>query len=229
MSHGYMPISVSLTARPCLVVGGGKVALRKIETLLDYGSSITVIAPEVEDKIRYFGDSGRIKLEEREYRSPEAGNYRLVISACDDMEVNRQVSEDCRKAGTLVNVVDQPALCDFIFPAVVRRDCLSAAISTDGKAPFMSGHLRVILEDIFPAHWNKLMPVAARFRRMVQERWPDDLHQKTVCYTQFLETDWQNLLKEKNPSVIDNELERMLEPRGEKPEGSLPLEEPSDA
>jgi siroheme synthase-like protein len=229
MSHDYMPVSISLAGRPCLVVGGGKVALRKIETLFDYGGDVTVIAPEVEDKVQYFSDSGRLKLEKRAYRSPEASSYRLVISACDDMAVNRQVSEDCRKTNTLVNVVDQPSLCDFIFPAVVRRDCLSAAISTDGKAPFMSGHLRMILEDIFPAHWNKLMPVATRFRKMVQKRWSDDMHQKTVCYTQFLEADWQSLLKEKNPSVIEDELERMLEPRGEKPEGALPIEEPSDS
>ena len=202
---------------------------RKIETLFDYGGDVTVIAPEVEDKIQYFADSGRLKLEKREYRSPEASNYRLVISACDDMAVNRRVSEDCRKNGTLVNVVDQPALCEFIFPAVIRRDCLTAAISTDGKAPFMSGHLRIILEEIFPSHWNKLMPVATRFRKMVQERWPDDMHQKTVCYTQFLEADWQSLLKEKNPSVIDGELERMLEPRPDKPEGALPIEEPTDS
>ena len=229
MSHNYMPISISLVGRTCLVVGAGKVALRKIETLFDYGGDITVIAPEVEDKIQYFSDSGRLKLEKREYRSPEASDYRLVISACDDMVVNRQVSEDCRKTNTLVNVVDQPTLCDFIFPAVIRRDCLTAAISTDGKAPFMSGHLRMILEEIFPLHWNKLMPVATRFRKMVQERWPDDVHQKTVCYTQFLEADWQNLLKEKNPSVIDGELARMLEPRADKPEGALPIEEPTDS
>lgn len=229
MSHNYMPVSISLVGRTCLVVGGGKVALRKIETLFDYGGDITVIAPEVEDKIQYFSDSGRLKLKKREYRSPEASDYRLVISACDNMAVNRQVSEDCRKTNTLVNVVDQPTLCDFIFPAVIRRDCLTAAISTDGKAPFMSGHLRMILEEIFPSHWNKLMPVATRFRKMVQERWPDDVHQKTVCYTQFLEADWQNLLKEKNPSVIDGELARMLEPRADKPEGALPIEEPTDS
>ena len=229
MPYNYMPVSVSLTDRRCLVVGGGKVALRKIETLLDYGSAVTVVAPEVEDKIQYFGDSGRIRLEKREYCSPEAGNYRLVISACDDLAVNRRVSDDCRRSGTLVNVVDQPSLCDFIFPAVVRRDCLSAAISTDGKAPFMSGHLRMILEDVFPAHWTRLMPLAARFRKMVQERWPDDMHQKTVCYSQFLEADWKSLLKERNPTAVDGELERMLEPRADKLEGVPSIDEPADS
>jgi len=217
MSYGYMPVSITLTNRPTLVVGGGNVALRKIETLMDYGSDITVVATEVDDKIQYFADSDKIKLHKREYQSPEAGNYRLVISASDNMDVNRQVSEDARRAGTLVNVVDAPALCDFIFPAVVRRDCLTAAISTDGKAPFMSGHLRTILEEIFPPHWNKMMQQAVKFRKMVQERWPGDVHQKTVCFAQFLETDWKSLLKEKDKGVIEVELEKMLQPREDKP------------
>lgn len=216
MSYGYMPVSVTLTNRPTLVVGGGNVALRKIETLMDYGSDVTVVAPEVDDKIQYFADSGKIKLHKREYQSPEAGEYRLVISASDNMDVNRQVSEDARQAGTLVNVVDAPALCDFIFPAVVRRDCLTAAISTDGKAPFMSGHLRTILEEIFPPHWKKIMQQAVKFRKMVQERWSGDVHQKTVCFAQFLETDWKKLLKEKDKGVVEAELEKMLQPREDK-------------
>ncbi|MEW5796955.1 MAG: bifunctional precorrin-2 dehydrogenase/sirohydrochlorin ferrochelatase [Candidatus Zixiibacteriota bacterium] len=229
MTYNYMPISIALTGRPTLVVGGGQVALRKIGTLLDYGCEITVVAPEVADKIQYFADSGRITLHKRKYESPEAGGYRLVISACDETAANRQVSDDCRKAGVLVNVVDQPALCDFIFPAVIRRDCLTAAVSTDGKAPFMAGHLRLILEDIFPSHWNKLMPLAVRFRKIVQERWKNDLHQKTVCFAQFLEADWKSLLKEKNPGAIDAELEMMLHPRAEKPAGVMPIEEPSES
>ncbi|NIW24448.1 MAG: bifunctional precorrin-2 dehydrogenase/sirohydrochlorin ferrochelatase, partial [Gammaproteobacteria bacterium] len=67
-----------------------------------------------------------------------------------DAELNRRVHEDTRGTGALVNVVDDPQHCDFIFPAVLRRDCLTAAISTDGKAPFVSGHLRLVLENIFP-------------------------------------------------------------------------------
>jgi uroporphyrin-III C-methyltransferase/precorrin-2 dehydrogenase/sirohydrochlorin ferrochelatase len=146
-----------------------------------------------------------------------------VISASDDMAVNHQVSDDSRGGGALVNVVDTPGLCDVIFPAVVRRDCLTAAISTDGKAPFMSGHLRTILEDIFPAHWTKLMKQAVKFRKMVQERWPDDMHMKTVCYTQFIEADWANLLQEKDKSVVKEELEKMLQPRADKPKGEPPV------
>ena len=225
MSYNYMPVSITLTDRPVLVIGGGEVALRKIEAIMEYGARVTVVAPEVQDKIKYFGDSNKVTLHQRNYQSPEAGKYHMVICASDDMEVNRQASDDARAAGRLVNAVDAPALCDVIFPAVIRRDCLTVAISTDGKVPFMAGHIRKILEDIFPSHWNKLMKQATKFRKMVQERWPDNKHQKTVCFAQFLEADWQSLLKEKDKSVVETELEKMLQPREENTTDGPPTNE----
>jgi siroheme synthase-like protein len=211
MKYNYMPISVSLKDRPCLVVGGGTVALRKVEALLDYETMITVVAPEVHEKLEYHASRGRIRLEKREYRSPEAAAFGVVVSASDDSELNRRVYEDAKGSGALVNVVDDPRHCDFIFPAVLRRDCLTTAISTDGKAPFMSGHLRAILENIFPGHWERLMSLAATYRVMVRDRWDGDPAKKSACYAEFLEADWQSLLKEMDDDEIRAELERMLE------------------
>jgi siroheme synthase (precorrin-2 oxidase/ferrochelatase) len=192
MKHKYMPVSVSLEDRRCLVVGGGPVALRKVETLLDYETTITVVAPEVHEKLEYHAGLGRINLEKRAYQS-------------------QQVHEDARGAGTLVNVVDDPPYCDFIFPAVLRRDCLTAAISTDGKAPFISGHLRLVLDSIFPEHWGRLMRLAASFRSKVRGRWGDDAQKKNLCYAEFLEADWKRMLKELNEDQLEEELRRMLE------------------
>jgi precorrin-2 dehydrogenase/sirohydrochlorin ferrochelatase len=161
MNHKYMPISVSLKDRPCLVVGGGLVALRKVENLLDYDTAITVIAPEVHEKLEYHAKRGRITLEKREYQSPEAGAYGLVVSATDDVALNRRVHADARGTGALVNIADDPPHCDFIFPAVLRRDCLTAAISTDGKAPFVSGHLRLVKNacytEFLEADWKSML------------------------------------------------------------------------
>jgi uroporphyrin-III C-methyltransferase/precorrin-2 dehydrogenase/sirohydrochlorin ferrochelatase len=211
MSYKYMPISVSLKDRPCLVVGGGMVALRKAESLLEYDTAVTVVAPEVHEKLEYHAKRGRIALEKREYQPPEAADYGLVVCATDDIELNRRVYEDAREAGALVNVADDPPHCDFIFPAVLRRDCLTAAISTDGKAPFVSGHLRLVLENIFPEHWRRLMKLAASFRNRVRGKWGDDAARKNACYTQFLEADWKSILKESNDQQIEQEMTRMLE------------------
>lgn len=211
MAHKYMPISVSLAERPCLVVGGGPVALRKVEGLLEYDTAITVVAPEVHDKLEYHAERGRITLEKREYRSPEAAAYGLVVAATDDAELNGRVHEDARGAGALVNVVDDPKHCGFIFPAVLRRDCLTAALSTDGKAPFVSGHLRLVLDNIFPKHWTRLMKLAASFRKKVRSQWADDAQRKNACYSEFLEADWKSMLKELNDEQIEEELTRMLQ------------------
>jgi siroheme synthase-like protein len=211
MAHKYMPISVSLAGRACLVVGGGPVALRKVEGLLEYDTAITVVAPQVHDKLEYHAERGRITLEKREYCSPEAAAYGLVVAATDDATLNRRVHEDAKGTGTLVNVVDDPQHCDFIFPSVLRRDCLTAAISTDGKAPFVSAHLRLVLDNVFPKHWVRLMKLAASFRKKVRSQWADDARRRNACYSEFLEADWKHMLKELNDEQIEEELTRMLQ------------------
>ncbi len=211
MANKYIPLNLSLNGRTCLVVGGGNVALRKIETILDYDSQLTVVAIQPVEKIEFHARQGRIALEKRPYQSPEAGRYGFVISASNNNDINRTVFEDCRKAGVLVNVVDDPQHCDFTFPAVVKRDCLSVAVSTDGKAPFLSGHLRLVLENIFPDHWAKIAQSAATFRQLVMKRWPDDSAKRLACFGRFLEADWKSLIKDKNENEIIQELNFWLE------------------
>lgn len=210
MANKYLPISISLKARPCLVVGGGSVALRKIETLLEYDSQITVVAPEPLEKIEYYAGKEKLKLERRAYQSPEAQQYGIVISASDDNGVNEIVYKDCKAAGIPVNVVDNSAMCDVIFPAVIKRDCLTVAVSTDGKAPFLSGHLRLILEGVFPERWSKLAKMAARFRAKVQKQFKDQPDRKAAALERFLNADWQTLLKEKSGQQLEQELEKLL-------------------
>jgi len=212
MSYSYMPVSISMQNRKCLVVGGGRVALRKVDTLLNYEAEITVIAPELDKKIEYYAEKGMLKAEKRPYKPPEAALFGLVISASDDNDINKQVHDDCRGAGVPVNVVDNPPLCDFIFPAVVRRGCISVAVSSDGKAPFLSGHLRFILENMFEERrWNKISAYAAQFRKKVQKRWPDDSDKKTTCYGRFLDTDWKDIIMEKNAEEIEQMMDEMIE------------------
>ena len=213
MKNRFLPISISLKDRKVLVVGGGTVAQRKVETLLDYDCAIMLVAPTLADKVEYYGERGLITVEKREYRGGEAAEYGLVISASDDEQVNRQVYDDSRAARVPVNVVDNPALCDVIFPAVVKRDCLTVAVGSDGRAPFLSSHLKLILENIFPEHWTKLATLASRFRDRVQEYYRDRPDQKMAAYERFVSADWKTIVKEKNDDAIEAELQRLL--RGE--------------
>jgi len=211
MASKYYPVCVSLEGRRILIVGGGNVALRKIENLMDYESDITVVSPEVHDKIEYFAERNVVKLEKREYESPEAKNYGLVISASDSIEVNQKVYDDCEEANILVNVVDNPPLCTFIVPAVVKRNHLTVSVSTDGKAPFLAGYLRLILEDIFPKHWSKIVGYAHSLREKANTKYRGQSKKRSECFTNFLSADWKTLIKEKSEQEIEEELEKMLE------------------
>ncbi len=228
MENKYFPINISLKAHKFLIVGGGKVALRKIELLMDFGADITVVAPEPLDRIEYYSTKNQIKLIKRKYESPEAGNYGLVIAGSDDETVNRTVYDDCHKAGVLVNVVDNPPLCDFIFPAILKRDAMSVAISTDGKAPFLAAHLRLILENIFPEHWKRIVRLAGDFRKKVTQKWGDNTTERFASLDRFLSADWKTIIKNKNDAELQTELERLLEHVDEEEETEQPGEKKDD-
>lgn len=211
MTYKYLPVSLSLEGKRCLVVGGGNVALRKIETLLEYNAALTVVAIEPVEKLNYYAEKGKLKLEKREYQSPEASRYDIVIAASDSLESNQDVARDCREAHVPINAVDNPDLCDFIFPAILRRDCLTVAVSTDGKAPFLSGHLRLILDSVFPERWAKIAHYAAQFRNMVFSRWKDNRTMKLKAYGRFLDADWKQMTNDLDDNQIEIALEKMLE------------------
>lgn len=211
MRHDFLPVNLTMKDKNCLIVGGGKVALRKINTLLDYNCRLTVIAPEVEQQIDYFFERKFIDLKKRAYKSPEAADYDLVIAASNDMKINKQVSDDCRRANIPVNVVDTPRLCDFTFPAILRRDCLTVSVSTDGKAPFLAGQLRIILETVFPDRWTKIAKIAARYRQAVLKLWKNNTDQKIRAYQRFLNADWKTILNDLNDDEIDEYINGMAE------------------
>ena len=223
MANNYLPINISIKAHRCLVVGGGKVALRKIETLMEFGAEVTVIATKPLDKVEYYASKGHIKLDKRAYASPEAKDFGLVISATDDEAVNRRVFDDCKAAGNLINVVDNPPLCNFIFPAILKREALTISISTDGKAPFLAAHLRIILENIFPDHWKRIVELAGDFRRKVTKRWSDNTAQRFASLDRFLSADWKTMIKEKNDEELAAKLDALLEPQADEPEEEAPV------
>jgi siroheme synthase-like protein len=211
MGHRFLPVNFKMTGKQCLVVGGGKVALRKINTLLDYDCKLTVIAPEVEEQIGYFADRNFLTLIRRAYKSPEAADYDIVIAASNDMMLNEQVAEDCRKTKVPANVVDTPEECDFTFPAILRRDCLTVSVATDGRAPFLAGQLRVILETVFPDRWSRIAGIAARYRTLVLNLWRDNSDQKLRAYERFLKADWKSILEEMRDDEIEDYISTLAE------------------
>ena len=187
---GY-PVMLDLSGRRAVVVGGGEVALRKARALADAGASVCVVAP---DFLPAFAEDGRLECVAARYEKRHLEGARVVVAATDDEAVNRQVASDARTAGILVNVVDQPELCDFIVPAQVRRGELLIAIATGGAAPALAKRLRERLEKDFGPEYATLLEalrevredlkkrnIAPEIRRRVLERLTEDDVHAAAC------------------------------------------------
>jgi uroporphyrin-III C-methyltransferase/precorrin-2 dehydrogenase/sirohydrochlorin ferrochelatase len=161
---------LSLRDRTCLVVGGGGVALRKVEGLLAEGARVTVVAPDAIEPLRKLAASGAILLRERSYEPGDANGHSLVFAATDDRAVNRRVFEDADRAGIWVNVADDPELCSFHLPSRMRRGALQIAVASAGEAPFVVRRMRQVLERRFGQEWAAWVDAAARFRQSVRNR-----------------------------------------------------------
>ena len=165
----YFPIFLEMTGRRCLVIGGGVVAERKIAGLLEVGAEVTVISPKVTEAISQWSKNNSIQLEGRCYRIGDLAGYQLVFVATDDPEVNDRVYQEGASCGVWVNAADDPAHCDFILPAVIRRGDLTVAISTGGASPAATRAIREELDDYFTAEYSQLVQVAAEVRMELKE------------------------------------------------------------
>ena len=166
------PISLDLRDQPVLLVGGGEVAYRKAQGLSRAGCRLTVVAREFSPAFRAWLEEHRFQVEQRAYRDGEAAQYFLVISATDDAGVNRSVFEDAQRAGRLINVVDQPGLCNVYIPSRIERGNLQVAISTAGTCPAFARWLRRELEGAIPERYGLLLDRVAAIRARVKETFP---------------------------------------------------------
>jgi len=163
------PVMLCVKERRCLVVGGGGVALRKIQSLVAEGGRVTVVAPQVVEPLDEMARRGKVDLRRREYQNGESSAYALVFAATDDREVNRRVFDDAEKAGVWANVADDPELCSFHLPARVQRGSFQLAVASAGEAPFAVRRMRQLLEHRLGPEWGEWIEAAARFRDRVRE------------------------------------------------------------
>jgi precorrin-2 dehydrogenase/sirohydrochlorin ferrochelatase len=153
-----------------VVVGGGAVAARKVQALLDAGARTTVISPTIVHEIETQAQAGAITLLRRPYQEGDLEGAFLVIAATDDQAINHAVWEEAKQRGCLVNVVDDPDHCNFILPAIVKRGELSVAISTGGASPALARRLREQLEDFVGPEYGILADLLAELRPALLSR-----------------------------------------------------------
>ncbi|MEA2902385.1 MAG: precorrin-2 dehydrogenase [Actinomycetota bacterium] len=155
------PVNLVLDGRRCLVVGGGRVAVRKVDGLLACGGRVTVVAPKVTPEL--WNQDG-LTIEERPWRPDDLDGMWLVIAATDDPSVNRAVYDAGQRAGVWVNGADDPANCSFTLPSVVRRGDLQVTVSTGGRSPALATWLRRRLEGEIGPEYAVLLDLLATER-----------------------------------------------------------------
>ncbi len=202
----FLPLFHKLQDRPVLVIGGGEVALRKARLLSDAGAVLRVVAPEIRSELQELAGPGGIFL--RGYASSDLQGVALVIAATDDVPLNAQISAEAQALGIPVNVVDAPALCSVIFPAIVDRSPLIVAVSSGGDAPVLARLIRAPIETWIPATYGQLANLGKRFRERVKQLFPD-VQQRRV----FWEDVFQGQIAESVFAGKPEEGERLLEER----------------
>jgi len=146
----YFPTFINLNNKKVLVIGAGYIAGKKLERLLDFTKNITIIAPEVSDKVKKLVDENRLTLQKREIQKKDVKDFSIVVVAIDDISVQKEIYEECQKYNILCNSVDSVEYCDFIFPSYIKKDSLTIAISTSGSSPSVAKYLKVAIENLIP-------------------------------------------------------------------------------
>ncbi|MGP8154329.1 MAG: bifunctional precorrin-2 dehydrogenase/sirohydrochlorin ferrochelatase [Smithella sp.] len=160
----YYPVFLDIKDKKCVIVGGGEVAARKADRLLDCGAKVFVISPQLAQELAALKEKNVICHIAAQYSGDLINGAALIIGATDDEKTNAMISLDARSKGIPVNIVDDPQKCDFILPSVVQRGDLAMAISTGGKSPALARHLREELESRYGEEYEILLTILGNLR-----------------------------------------------------------------
>lgn len=207
----YYPINLNIRNKQCLVIGGGKVAERKVETLLSCGAKVKIVSPELTEGLRKILTEEEVTYAERGYRGGDLEGVFLVVACTDDREVNVAVSNEAQGKNILCNVVDKPDLCNFIVPSIVSRGDLMITISTAGKSPALAKRLRRELEERYGEEYEHLLKIMGAIRPKVLAR-NKPQSENEVVFNQIVNSELLDLIRAKDYARIDNLLEEVLGP-----------------
>jgi len=166
----YYPVFLEMSGRPCVVVGGGAVAERKVEGLLSVGARVTVISAFLSARLESWERAGAIRHLSRDYRPGDLLGFDLAFVATDDGRVNAGVVREGREGGVWVNAADDPDHCDFILPSVLRRGELVVAVGTGGASPALARAIREELEGYFTSDYAALARLVTEVRQELKSR-----------------------------------------------------------
>jgi precorrin-2 dehydrogenase/sirohydrochlorin ferrochelatase len=208
MAHLY-PIYLNLAGKKCLVVGGGKVAERKVATLLEYEAQVHLVSPEVSRSIAEWAAQNLIAWRQGMFQADDLERTFMVFIATGDQEINRNIASLCREKAILVNAVDDPPNCDFYVPSILRRNSLCLAISTEGKSPLLAAKLRRELENIIPAEYGEWVDILGRLRDRVKKS-DMSIEERKRIFEALVYSDGLDLLKEGGKENREERIEQCM-------------------
>ncbi len=203
-----LPLFLDLSDQPCLVVGGGEVAARKIRSLIDVGARVTIVAPVLGGAAAELAERHGLDVALREFEETDVRGRLLVIAATGDADVNRRAFAACRERRVLINTVDNPALCTAIFPSIVDRGPVTVAVSTGGASPTLARRIRAQIETLLPAATGRLAEFLGRRRARVRAAIPD-IDTRRRLWENALDSNVPALIADGNEQAADAEFERL--------------------
>lgn len=207
---GYFPFYIDISNILCLVVGGGKVASRKIKTLLDFDAKVVVIAPKICKEIyeferTYNTKNKRVYIRNRKFSDEDIVDAEVIIAATDDNALNSHISNICRKSNKMINVVDVKEECSFIFPSIEKKGELVISISTGGNSPALAAKVRRDIKRFIPEYYGDLVELLGEQRENIKKEISTPEIRKQV-YNEFIDCAKlynRNLTIEEVQSIID--------------------------
>ena len=209
MRQQYYPVNLAVKEKPCLVVGGGQVAERKVKGLLDCGAHLFVVSPKATETLQNLASNGLVDLALRHYRTADLDGKFLVIGATDDENTNQRVSRDASRQGILCNIADRPDACSFVLPAVVRQGDLVIAVSTSNQSPAVAKRIRKSLEKEFGPEYAELIALMGAIRRkLLDDGKSPEAHKKD--FERLLDDGLLAMIRYKRIDEVDTSLAEVL-------------------
>lgn len=206
----YFPVFLKLDDKRCLVVGGGKVAARKIQHLCKAGARIVLVSPEVCDEVGNLVDRYAIEYRQRGFLPEDVHDVALVIAATSDAVLNGRIAALANERNLPVNVVDNPGLCNFIMPSTIDRSPIQVAISTGGASPVLARLLRAKLESLIPSAYGRLAALIDDFRQAVKQRF-STIDERRHFWESVLQGQVAELVFAGNEEKARSELQRVID------------------
>lgn len=205
----YFPLFLKIKQQNCLVIGAGAIAAGKIELLIRAGAIVTVIAKVVSPAVTKLKKSPRLIIKIKAFEKIDVQGFQLVISATDNLTTNQLVADTATEHNIPVNVVDNLALCSFIFPAIIERSPIIVAVSSGGASPMLARLLKTKIESMMPSAYGQLAQMAKKFRQQVKEQIPKS-EQRRIFWEKVLQGSIAELLFSGKKQAAEERLKALI-------------------